>query len=274
MGATEFASSLRARTLDPDRYVGYLATSYPLVIAFNRGLIASMAKLDPGSDVRLIKGLCHQVIEELDHNDLWRAKLDAFGINHGLVYERFRAYSDGLTVEEVTAGLTRIAAALEADPRAVSPGAFPNAPFPEPVVALYHHVSRLGSDPRVTYSEQYAAQFAIEVAVVEVVSGWVYPGAVGHPDLDRGPATLAWWREHATAEALGRAAGTADEERHQELARAKLDTLSVGPEYRAVVLRQVEVTLRLLVASMQCHDRGLCRFSPAPYRRPDPHPGA
>ena len=82
MNESEFATLLRSRKLDRRRYVAFIASLYPCVIGFNRALIRSIAKVDHVLHSSFIKNLAQQLEEEQTHNQMWRTKLDVFGVDH------------------------------------------------------------------------------------------------------------------------------------------------------------------------------------------------
>ena len=68
--------------------------------------------------------------------------------------------------------------ALTDDPNNYAPGAFPDAPFPEPVLALYHQFFMTSTYEDIDYWEHFASQSAIEMTIYSVVSTSVLPGVV------------------------------------------------------------------------------------------------
>src|SRR5206468_6278464 len=86
MNGCEFATLLRSRRLDRRRYVAFIASFYPCVIGFNRALIRSIAKVDHVLHSSFIKSLAEQLHEEQTHNQMWRTKLDIFGVDHQALY--------------------------------------------------------------------------------------------------------------------------------------------------------------------------------------------
>jgi hypothetical protein len=107
----------------------------------------------------------------------------------------------------------------------------------------------------------FASQSAIEATIYEVVSTSVYPGTVGHAELDRGGKSVSWWREHARAEADGGKPTT--EEKHLYLSRRALNKSAEANAVREQLLAVVGNSLHLFAASILAHNVG--HDVPLPY---------
>lgn len=256
--ATEFATSLRKRVLPRDRYQGYIVAIYPVVVGFNRGLLASLRKVDHVRDCLFLNALAKQLQEEQYHNGLWRSMLSAFDIDHALLYrvlEEYMARFGDAELDRMTEGVLQ---SLRGDLQNVAPGVFPDPVFPEPVLALYHHMWMTGSYHDISFWEHFAGQFSMEVMIFEFVSTSFYPGIVGNPELDLGPKTTAWWAEHARQGA--KPGQRSSEERHLELAKLSLDRSQAAHRIGPQVSKRAEDTMRLFAAAMICHNRGKGSF--------------
>jgi hypothetical protein len=250
MNGCEFAALLRSRRLDRRRYVAFIASLYPCVIGFNRALIHSIAKVDHVLHSSFIKSLAQQLHEEQTHNQMWRTKLDVFGVDHQALYWDLTDYLSRFSPAELERMTGEVLAALTKDPTNYAPGAFPDAPFPEPVLALYHQFFMTATYPNIDYWEHFACQSAIEMTIYSVVSTTVLPGVQGHPELDGGPATLRWWTEHAKAE--NNTNSRTDEEKHLDMSRLALNRSETANSLKDAVVARAEDALRLFAASMAC----------------------
>jgi len=161
---------------------------------------------------------------------------------------------------------TRYSEALGEDLGNHSPGCFPDAEFPEAVLALYHHLWMSASRDDVDYWEHYASQSAIEVIIFDVVSTSVYPGIVGNPTLDAGPVSQQWWREHAR-QGAAEPGMRSDEEKHLELAQLMLNRGEIPAMMERRVANRADETMRLFAATLLYHDRESVEFSTDRYRR-------
>ena len=141
-----------------------------------------------------------------------------------------------------------VLAAITKDPTKYAPGVFPDAPFPEPVLALYHHFYMTSTYDDIDYWEHFATQSAVEMTIYSVVSTTVLPGVQGHPELDGGPATLRWWQEHAKTEGGART----DEEKHLDMSRIALNRSETANSLKDAVVARAEDALRLFAAAMAC----------------------
>lgn len=249
MNGCEFATLLRSRRLDRRRYVAFIASLYPCVIGFNRALIRSIAKVDHVVHSGFIKSLAEQLHEEQTHNQMWRTKLDVFGVDHQALYWELTDYLGRFSTAELERMTREVLAALTKDPTNYAAGAFPDAPFPEPVLALYHQLFMTATYEDIDYWEHFASQSAIEMAIYSVVSTTVLPGVQAHPELDGGPATLRWWTEHAKAE--GSTVRT-DEEKHLDMSRVALNRSETANSLKDAVVARAEDALRLFAAAMAC----------------------
>jgi hypothetical protein len=250
MNGCEFATLLRSRRLDRRRYVAFIASLYPCVIGFNRALIRSIAKVDHVLHSSFIKSLAEQLHEEQTHNQMWRTKLEVFGVDHEALYWDLTEYSSRFSTAELERMTRDVLGALTKDPTDYAPGAFPDAPFPEPVLALYHQLFMTATYEDIDYWEHFASQSAIEMTIYSVVSSTVLPGVQGHPELDGGPATLRWWTEHAKAE--GNSGVRTDEEKHLDMSRVALNRSETANSRKETVVARAEDALRLFAAAMAC----------------------
>jgi len=263
MSATEFLTTLREGRAPGERYIGYITSTYPLVVAFNEGLLRSFAKLDAVQDAGLAKGMARQLIEELDHNDLWRGMLESFDIDHAAAIAQFRADYTGTSEEALRSARDSLLAGLHQGGSSVTTGLLGSPVFPEAVLLLTYQIRRTASDPGLTFWDHFACQLAVEVAVVEAVTKSVLPGVVGREDLSHHPIGLAWWRAHSRpvdcdAES---AAAADDEERHQQDAIELLNRVGVALGDGSATTRAVEDTLDLLHATVRCHDADVVSFN-------------
>lgn len=266
MNESEFANALREWRLPRERYLAFIATMYPSVVGFNRALIKSLSKVDHVRRSVFVKALAEQLREEQAHNQLWRQKMDAYGLDHLAVYENFEAYLGQFTIEQLDRMTLEVIDALGEDLGNLSPGCFPDAPFPEPVLALYHHLWMCASREDVDYWEHYASQSAIEVIIFDVVSTSVYPGVAGNPALDAGPVSLQWWREHAR-QGAAEPGMRSDEEKHLELAQLMLNRGEIPALMERRVANRADETMRLFAATMLYHDRDAIAFPVEDYRK-------
>ena len=249
MNESDFAALLRSRKLDRRRYIAFISSLYPCVIGFNRALIRSIAKVDHVLHSSFIKNLAQQLEEEQTHNQMWRTKLDVFGVDHQALYWDLTDYVGRFTALELERMTREVLVALTKDPENYAPGAFPNPPFPEPVLALYHHFFMTATYEDIDYWEHFACQSSVETTIYSVVSTTVLPGVKGHAELDGGPATLAWWLEHAAHE--GSAVRT-DEEKHLDMSRLALNRSETANSLKDAVVARADDALRLFAAAMMC----------------------
>jgi len=250
MNGCEFATLLRSRRLERRRYIAFIASLYPCVIGFNRALIRSIAKVDHVLHSGFIKNLAEQLHEEQTHNQMWRTKLEVYGVDHEALYWDLTDYLGRFSTAELERMTREVLAAVTKDPNNYSPGAFRDAPFPEPVLALHHQLFMSATYEDVDYWEHFASQSAIEMTIYSVVTSTVLPGVQGHPDLDGGPATLRWWSEHAKAE--GATAVRTDEEKHLDMSRIALNRSETANSLKEAVVSRAEDALRLFAAALAC----------------------
>jgi hypothetical protein len=250
MNGCEFATLLRSRRLDRRRYIAFIASLYPCVIGFNRALIRSIAKVDHVLHSGFIKSLAEQLQEEQTHNQMWRTKLDVFGVDHQALYWDLRDYLARFSTAELERMTRDVLTGLTKDPTSYAPGAFPEAPFPEPVLALYHFLFMTATYDEIDYWEHFACQSAIEMTIYSVVSSTVLPGVQGHIELDGGPATVRWWTEHAKAD--GNSGVRTDEEKHLDMSRIALNRSETANSLKETVVERAEDALRLFAAAMAC----------------------
>ena len=123
---TEFATSLRDGVLAKERYLGYIAACYPIVVGFNRGLVSSMPKVDHVRESDFLNKLARQLQEEQYHNGLWRSMLSAFSIDHAALYHTLEEYMARFAPAELDRMTEGVLAALRADLQNIAPGVFPD----------------------------------------------------------------------------------------------------------------------------------------------------
>lgn len=259
MNGCEFATQLRARRIERRRYIAFVASLYPCVIGFNRALIRSISKVDHVMHGGFVKALAEQLEEEQVHNQMWRTKLDVYNVDHEALYWDLNDYLGRYTPAELERMTKEVLEALTRDAGDHAPGVFVDAPFPEPVIALYHHLWMTASYDDIDYWEHFASQCAVEMVIYNVVSSSVLPGVQGNPELDSGPATLRWWTEHARGEA-GEDHVKTDEEKHLEISRIALNRSETANSLRDAVLARAEETLRLFAATLTCQSTESQRF--------------
>lgn len=264
VNASEVATTCRSRTLSHERYLGYVASMYPIVVGFNRALIRGIAKVDHVRESRMVRHLAEQLREEQDHNELWRRQLEKHGINHGRLYADLEQYLQRFSTDELNRLTELTIAAVREDVENAWPGIWPEPVVPEPVLALYHLLWWTATAPEVHYWEHFASLSAVEFMIFEVVSESVYPGLKDHPEIDRGASTLHWWKEHARQ---GSDEGRrSDEEKHLAMARLALNRNEAANRLADVVASRAEDAMTLFAATAFCHDVGQPRqFDVRPY---------
>lgn len=260
VNSSPFYASLRQRKLPRKRFVEFLAAMYPIVVGFNRALIRSISKVDHVRQSVFVKALAEQLREEQDHNQLWRTKLDVYGVDYEALYAALEQYMGRFSRHELDRMTHDYLVAVTEDPTDINPGFFPDPVFPESVLAIYHHLWMTASAEDIDYWEHFASQSSMEVMIYDVVSTSIYPGVVGNAELDAGPATIEWWKEHAKQGNTDRGMRS-DEEKHLELAQLVLDRRTVPHGLRAQVLSRAEDTMRLFAAAMRYQDLSQHRFS-------------
>ena len=259
MNACAFATELREQRMPRPRYVAFVSSMYPCVVGFNGALIRSIAKVDHVRQSPLVRMLAEQLEEEQAHNQMWREKLDAYGIDHGAIYDALGDYLGRFTRPELEFMTDGVLDALAADPHDVAPGCFPDAIFPEPILAVHQYLSTSATDPSVSFWAHFASQSAIEMVIYDVVSTSILPGLLGNPELDLGAASTQWWREHGRMD-VSPTAEQIDEERHLELSRIALNRSKEANGIHSAVTSRAEHTLRLFAATLVCQDVASTRF--------------
>ena len=250
MNASSFATALRRRHLPQRSYVAFLATMYPLVVGFNRALIRSLAKVDHVRHSTFVRSLAQQIEEEQAHNQLWRAMLDVFDVDHEMLYDDLEEYLDAFSSAELDGCTAATLSAVRRDLSAGAQGHFRDTIFPDAVVALYHHLWNSASDASVSYWEHFASQAGIEMVIFDVVSASILPGVCGHPELDRGVASTHWWMEHGRPPIPVAADRRTDEEKHLALSRMALNRSETANAVADVVEARAEDTMRLFAAAL------------------------
>jgi hypothetical protein len=250
----ELLTTLRNRKLSRDRYLAFIAAMYPCVVGFNRALIRSIAKVDHVRQSGLVKALAEQLQEEQDHNQMWRRMLTAYEIDHEEIYRTLVDYMTQFSQRELDRMTKDVLAALTEDLRDVSPGCFPDPVFPEPVLALYHHLYMTGTHDDVHYWEHFASQSSMEVIIYDIVSTSIFPGVVGNPELDAGAESTQWWAEHAKqgSEVMGK---RTDEEKHLQLAQIALNRSATAESLKTYIASRAEDTMRLFTATLLSQDK-------------------
>lgn len=249
----EFISTLRNRKLSKARYLGFISSMYPLVVGFNRALIRSIAKIDHVRESTFVKALAEQIREEQEHNELWRQKLDRYGIDHEMLYRDLQDYMAKFSIEALDSMTCEVVACLASDLGNVSPGHFPKPVFPEPVLALYHHMWMTACYDEIDYWEHYAGQYAMETIIYDVVSTSIFPGVENNPELEGGSAAIGWWKEHARQGSV-KPGKRNPEEKHLELGRTYLNRSERAHSIHARILSRAEDTARLFAAAAIFHD--------------------
>ena len=114
--------------------------------------------------------------------------------------------------------------AIRENPNNLSPGCFPAARYPEPVLALFHHMYAVAASPELSFWAHFSSQSSMEAAIYKFVSESVYPGVIGNPELDKGARSTVWWKEHASQG--GSKDHPSTEEKHLQIARKNLNRSS------------------------------------------------
>jgi len=249
MNESGFAVALRARHLSHRSYIAFIATMYPLIVGFNRALIRSIAKVDHVRNASLVRVLARQLDEEQAHNQLWRAMLEVFDVDHETLYDEFDEFLSGFSAEQLDEHTRDVTLAVRHDLGAGAGTQFPGSLFPDAVIALYHHLWMSATDPDVSYWEHFAGQAGIEMVIYDVVTRSILPGVLGHPELDRGVASTRWLLEHGQpADPAARHA--IDEEKHLALSRIALNRSETANALSHAVEQRAEDALRLFAASL------------------------
>src|SRR5688500_16413263 len=141
MNASDFAVALRQRHMARRTYLAFIATMYPLVVGFNRALIRSIAKVDHVRNSSFVRTLAQQLEEEQAHNHLWRAMLEVHEVDHEAMYNDVDEYLGELDDDELDRCTRETLVAVRRDLGAGDAHRFPDAIFPDAVLALCHHLS-------------------------------------------------------------------------------------------------------------------------------------
>ena len=246
--ATALATALRERRLSITEFRHYITKMYPMVVSFNGGLIQSITKseelqqsdqatqlvkeMQKVDHVRnsqrvgklavelrkiareerlpLLRALAGQLKEEQEHNDYYRKMLEIHGVDHEVYYTAFETYLNGIPIGERDHLTYKVLTALK---EARTPDAFPNAPFPQPILAICHYLMGAATDPEVKFLIYLSLQSGIEFALVKAISESVFTGVAGTryqlqlnpelvPDVDVAeagavPLSIKWFDEHA-----------------------------------------------------------------------------
>ena len=259
MNASPFARDLRDHRVDRRRYITYLAVMYPVVVGFNRALIHGIAKVDHVRNASFVKVLAEQLQEEQAHNQLWRAKLELFGVDHEALYSDMTDYLARYSVAELDELTRAVLRDVKADGGTGTGRRFAEAIFPDSVLALYHHLWMTASQAAISHWEHFASQAGIEMVIWDVVTASILPGVYGHPDLDAGERSTHWWREHGRVPGMDASVRT-DEEKHLELSRIALNRSDVANGSADQVVARAEDAMRLFAATMLGFDDAAARF--------------
>lgn len=249
MNASEFATALRSRRLSRRSYIAFIATMYPVVVGFNRALIRSIAKVDHVRNSAFVRTLARQLEEEQAHNQLWRAMLEVHDVDHESLYNDLEEYLSQFEKEDLDRLTCDTLAAVRRNLGAGSERRFPDALFPDAVLALCHHLSASAADPEISYWEHFASQAGIEMVIFNVVTQSILPGVVGHPEIDLGVSSTHWWMEHGRPPEP-RAHHQTDEEKHLALSRMALNRSETANATAHTVEARAEDTMRLFAASL------------------------
>jgi hypothetical protein len=249
MNASDFAIALRQRHLARRSYLAFIATMYPLVVGFNRALIRSIAKVDHVRNSTFVKTLAQQLEEEQAHNQLWRAMLEVFDIDHEALYNDIEEYFESFSKDELDRHTRQVLLAVRRDLGAGADSRFPSAIFPDAILALCHYLWSSAADDSVSYWEHFASQAGIEMVIYDVVTHSILPGVLGHPELDRGVASTHWWMEHGQPpEPI--AHRQTDEEKHLALSKMALNRSETANAVADAVESRAEDTMRLFAAAL------------------------
>jgi hypothetical protein len=252
LNRSEFLTSLRTRALSRERFVRHISVMYPVVVGFNAALIRSLSKLDNVRSAPLVKGLAEQLLEEQMHNDMWRAMLKSFDVDHLSVYSHLQEYLSSFS-RDCLDGMTRkVISALAVNREHVSPGYFPTPVFPEPVLALFHHMLMVATCESFNFWCHFASQSALEATIYHIVSESYYPGTAGHRELGPTPDSTSWWSEHSNYVRNGESRST--EEKHMQIAKLTLNRARVANAHSDELLVVVEESLLLFSAAIICHN--------------------
>jgi hypothetical protein len=252
MNASDFAIALRQRQVSRRSYLAFIATMYPLVVGFNRALIRSIAKVDHVRNATFVKFLAQQLEEEQAHNQLWRAMLETFGVDHEALYSDVEQYLARFPKEVLDRCTQETLRAVQRDLRSETGGVFPDAIFPDALLALCHYLNASATHPNISYWEHFASQAGIEMVIFDVVTHSILPGVLDNTELDRGPSSTNWWLEHGQpARPVSR---RTDEEKHLALSRMALNRSDAANSAAPAVHSRVEGAMRLFAASLIAQD--------------------
>lgn len=265
MNECAFAYALRERRITRDQWIAFISALYPAVVGFNRALILSIAKVDHVRNSSFLGALAEQLKEEQAHNQLWREKLARFGVDHERMYTDLEAYHARFTATELDEMTAKTLANVTDDLSRGAEGVFPDAVFPDAVLALCHLLGTSATHEEVGYWEHFASQAGIEMVIWGVCSATVLPGVVDNPELDLGPETTQWLREHGQIPGT-RSEVRTDEEKHLDLSRIALNRSQEANADVALVGARAESAMRLFAASFICQDRAVGRFPLSRYR--------
>jgi hypothetical protein len=104
------------------------------------------------------------------------------------------------------------------------------------------------------------------------VSATILPAVIGNPQLDLGPDTTQWWREHGQLPGEKSDVRT-DEEKHLELSRIALNKSEQANRDVALIAARAENVMRLFAACLICQDTVTRRFPVARYASKRPAAG-
>jgi hypothetical protein len=260
---TGFVTGLRTGQLPLEKYLAYVLSSYPVVASFCQALNTMIGRFDPVNDAAVIQTLHRQGVEEIGHNNLWRAMLAAFGIDHHQLYTAYRTWRTTSGAGQIWnhGGWAWTKAALDDAKLEELPTLElydQKPPIPEPVLGLVYHMEETSGDGNPWV--YFACQTAIEAVILRVVTQTIYPAVKASPTFNRGPKSTAWWREHADIKTAGRKPNT--EARHITVASSIINKQITDAATKKTVITAVKVTLRLFSAVTQWHDHRTFNYRP------------
>lgn len=260
MNESRFCTDLRAHRVDRRRYLTLLCTMYPVVVGFNRALIRGIAKVDHVRNASFVKVLAEQLQEEQAHNQLWRVKLELFGVDHEALYGDLVDYLGRYSPSTLDSLTRNVLADVTTDIGGKGAGhRFADAIFPDSVLALYHHLWMTASQEGIGHWEHFACQAGMEMVIYDVVSTSILPGVLGDPDLDLGEGSTHWWREHGKVPGQD-ASGRTDEEKHLQLSRVALNRSETANAIAPQVIARAEDSMKLFAASLIGQEIAATRF--------------
>ena len=252
LNESEFLTSLRSRTLTKERFLRHICAMYPVVVGFNAALIRSLSKLDNVRSATLVKGLAEQLLEEQIHNDMWRTMLASFGVDHLSLYSHLQNYMNSHDTEQLNVMTRKYVDTMAENRNRISPGLFPAPVFPEPTLALFHHMRMVATSEKYDFWCHFASQSAMEATIYDIVSTSYYPGTDAHPELCPTQDSIEWWSEHSNHKRDGE--GRSTEEKHMEISRLTLNRSRLANENVQQILDVVEESLLLFSASIISHN--------------------